>query len=156
MFVLIYLAERRGIMNSVLFIKMDSLIKERRKLVNKLDRTSVFNVRKRNLLKEFISEIDKDIEILECDIENERQHLIRLGFNPDIPFESKSMEDLEKEYNLLMEIGTSMAVDLGAEGVQYVLEGNNELLSLALLDMLYMGSSDVLGRVDRTVRKYRI
>ena len=156
MFVLIYLTERRGIMTSVLIGKMESLLKERVILENKLNGTSNLFSKKRNMLGKFISEIDRDIEILECDISNLRSRLIRLGFNPDVSFEDKSIEEIGKEYDLLMKIGIDLAPELGTLGIEYAINDKKELLALSLLDMFYIGNLNMTRLNSRKVKARRI
>ena len=143
-------------MTDVLVWKKKILLKEKNRLENKLNGTANIFFKKRDVLGKFISEIDRDIEILECDILNLRNKLIYLGFNPDVSFENKRIDDIEKEYDLLMNIGFSLAPELGTLGIQYAIDDKKEMLALALLDMFYV-KGDNMTRIDnRKIKRKRI
>ena len=81
---------------------------------------------------------------------------IYLGFNPDVSFENKRIDDIEKEYDLLMNIGFSLAPELGTLGIQYAIDDKKEMLALALLDMFYV-KGDNMTRIDnRKIKRKRI
>ena len=130
-------------MISILLMKLNTLIKEKQKLENKLNNTPNVFHKKRELLSIFINEIDNSIEILECDISNYRNKLINLGFDPDTSIENKSVKELEREYDLLMDIGSIFVPNLGILGIEYALDDNKEMLTLELLDMLYLKGIDI-------------
>lgn len=130
-------------MISILLMKLNTLIKEKQKLENKLNNTPNIFHKKRELLSIFINEIDNSIEILECDISNYRNKLINLGFDPDTSIENKSVKELEREYDLLMDIGSIFVPNLGILGIEYALDDNKEMLTLELLDMLYLKGIDI-------------
>ena len=143
-------------MTSVLIGKLKSLMKEKIILENKLNGTSNLFPRKRDILSRFISEIDSDIEILECDISNLRNKFVRLGFNPDVSFEDKRIEEIGKEYDLLMQIGIDLASELGILGIEYAINDKKELLALSLLDMFYIGNLNMTRLDSRKVKSRRI
>lgn len=142
-------------MDNCLTRERDSLIKRKELLVQELSKTSFWRRKKINELKKLLIEIDFNIASLERAIEGERQRLIRMGINPDAPFEHQSEEEIKKEYDSLRKMGADLVDKYGEDTVKYVLDNKIDILTLITFDMLYNSHSESTNESNGHTRGLR-